>query len=593
MLWVLLAITTFTYNIQQTASTCTHENNFGVYFIYCKNLNSLDEINLELYESNPIRVFVRNSSLALKRSRIFKGMFLKELEVTGSNISVIESNFLDTLQQLGTFTIGNSKINKLEPFPELKSLYHVKFFDNDVSHIPENWLEKLSRLYSATLINIKSDLKHLSLNMLKNTPVQYLKIHNVGLETLEPDSLHTLRKLVSLTLSNNNIKNLTNYVFKDLELLEELHLSGNQLSGFDKNVFVGLKKLKELDLSNNKFVNINSTWFEQLPSIHFIDIHSNNIKNVHIAVPSLKTLDLSDNELTELKDGLFTGVPALHFLDVSSNLITHISSDAFKEVYNLEILNLEGNYISKLNGDVYRHFSNLTCLALSYNKITDLSAIEFDHLESLLSLNLSHNNIEKLPKNAFTKLYSLEELDLHKTLLTNIKAEMFYGLKRLQVLNLSGNQLKMIVPGTFKEMPALQVLNIGSVLVSSLKPDTFAGLSNLKMLDLTNNSIVDLPEGLLRYSKFTLISLRRNKIQHLNASIFVNQTEMEELDLRSTRIESLDLVEEMPNLRYLLLKDTKFEKQNIIFFKEVTFRKINEDYWDSWCPEFIPECKRD
>ena len=209
----------------------------------------------------------------------------------------------------------------------------------------------------------------------------------------------------------------------------------------------------------------------------------------------------------------------------------------------------------------------------------DGRSYEIHHIDG----NRSNNNIEKLPISTFNKLHSLQELDLHNTRLSDIKPSMFTGLDNLKSLNLSTNKLTKIMPGVFKEIAKLEILQLGDINASKLDNNVFLGLEYLKVLDLEHNKLTDLPVGLFANLKLQYLSLKGNKVKQLSSDVFKNQTEMEEFDLSDSNIENLDMVKEMPYLRYLLLKNTKYENEKIIKFKNQTFRRINEDYCFGWC----------
>ncbi|KAK5642788.1 hypothetical protein RI129_008955 [Pyrocoelia pectoralis] len=585
MLWELFSILPLLLNMHLVSSSCRHENNFGVYFIYCTQLSNLEEIDTIPFNSSMIRIFIDNSNITLTRSHNLVDKRLKELQITASSISVIERDFLINFQELDRITIRDSEIQKIETFPSLIKLDSLIFQRNKMSSLPQDFVRELRRLNIMFLTNSEIDLKHLPQYMFRDVPLICLRLSGNGIMSVKPNTFATLKSLVELKLNNNSISVLPVGVFQDLEALTDLNLNDNRLISLRKDTFGGLRNLNYLTLSNNYLTHIESNWFDELPSLTVLHLNSNRIKSFELSAPLLKSLYLSQNFLTHLRDD-FIDAPSLRLLDISHNSLNHVANNAFKGLRQLETLNLESNKISRL---VYKHLSNLISLTLSDNKITNLTTIEFNRLQHLQSLNLSNNNIVTLPMLAFHKLFSLQELDLHNTRLTEIKPSMFAGLENLKSLNLSGNKLLKITPGTFKGVKGLKILNLGDIYVKKFNFNAFSELQHLKVLNLEYNKFTYLPVGLFANMKLNYLSLKGNAVKQLERNVFKNQTEMEELDLRHTKVENLDFVEEMHNLRFLLLENTKYGDLKIIRFINQTFRKVNEGYWDSWCSDF--ECK--
>lgn len=89
-------------------------------------------------------------------------------------------------------------------------------------------------------------------------------------------------------------------------------------------------------------------------------------------------------------------------IDVSKNLVTHISKQAFKDLYLADVI-LSHNEISSIESGAFENCINLTTLDLSYNNITGFVAGAFDINSYAGVLDLSHNAIKNLSKVCVSK----------------------------------------------------------------------------------------------------------------------------------------------------------------------------------------------
>lgn len=82
-------------------------------------------------------------------------------------------------------------------------------------------------------------------------------------------------------------------------------------------------------------------------------------------------------------------------IDVSSNRVTHISKEAFKDIY-------------------------LAAINVSYNEIETIEAGAFENCVNLTLLDMSHNNISKFPNGAFDTNSYAGIFDLSYNYITNL-----------------------------------------------------------------------------------------------------------------------------------------------------------------------------
>lgn len=111
--------------------------------------------------------------------------------------------------------------------------------------------------------------------------------------------------LVSLSLSNNQIKTIHENAFSYLFQLEELNLSNNRISHLKYEMFIDLKNLVYLNLGNNYLNTLTRNVFSRFEKLQTLLIFGNQLKqfNPNIfgetnTIPkSLMNLVLSHNQI--------------------------------------------------------------------------------------------------------------------------------------------------------------------------------------------------------------------------------------------------------------------------------------------------------
>ncbi|KAM0680784.1 hypothetical protein GINT2_001058 [Glugoides intestinalis] len=156
------------------------------------------------------------------------------------------------------------------------------------------------------------------------TNLESLSLQNNNIKELQPNLFNNLQKLEYLNLSKNKLTEFPEGFLSELGSLQELSLSGNEIKSFPIGFFTGLKKLKILSLSNNKLTEIP-------PSI--------------LSLTNLKTLNISSNNLTSVPKEI-GNMSKLEYLYLNSNSITEIPSKV-KSLKKLYILNLKENPLAE------------------------------------------------------------------------------------------------------------------------------------------------------------------------------------------------------------------------------------------------------
>lgn len=105
-----------------------------------------------------------------------------------------------------------------------------------------------------------------------------------------------MARLTHLTISKQNITNLTKNFFEGLEKLTYLNLKENGISNIDEDAFGNMTDLNHLILSHNNFTEFESETFQNLKVLEALEIQGINFSDFNINVfksqKELKVLEL-------------------------------------------------------------------------------------------------------------------------------------------------------------------------------------------------------------------------------------------------------------------------------------------------------------
>ena len=194
-----------------------------------------------------------------------------------------------------------------------------------------------------------------------------------------------LIKLKLLKIRFNDIRNITNDIFKDLKSLLTLDLETNNIKYITSGAFHGLIKLKTLRLNNNKIIGLDKGTF-----------------NIHNKTGIYESIEIRNNALKTIKSGLFIS----HYIkriDLSINNISNIERNAFNTT-QLETLYLHDNLLSNIDERVFGNLnSNLKIFTIYNNNINcDCKIFKWlDENRTLLKFLNSSTNM-------YIKCYRLE-----------------------------------------------------------------------------------------------------------------------------------------------------------------------------------------
>ncbi|KAH6577728.1 hypothetical protein BASA62_000709 [Batrachochytrium salamandrivorans] len=312
---------------------------------------------------------------------------------------------------------------------ELEELDMVDLSDSGLARIPKNL--KLAK--RATHVDVDKNDLTMSTPLEELSDLLSLSASHNKFEKLE---LSQLNKLRSLTVSNNQIKELTG-LNKELTYLD---ISSNPISNIDSLSSATL--LQILILGNSRIHDLSA--FKCLNWLIYIDMSDCRLTESAFEYladsPILQYISISKN--------LVRSIPDLHNLllyelDMSSNLLSHLHISTWLGC--LSVLNLSNNRITDIQPLCMCPF--LKILFLENNKIHDISSIySISVCQKLQILDLSGNPIETNPLfyktvgTIFLELKSLNKNRISRTI-GDLEKKMYYYKNPLK---LAGICLKCI-----------------------------------------------------------------------------------------------------------------------------------------------------
>lgn len=210
----------------------------------------------------------------------------------------------------------------------------------------------------------------------------------------------------------------------------------------------------------------------------------------------------------------------------------------FKYLTGLEELDLSGNHLRDLDG--LESLSKLRTLNLSRNQLRDLSPLK--GLSALEELTLSQNSIVDLTP--LTELLALQKLNLSGNRIVDLSP--LAGLIALEELDLS-------VPDFLEQEENVNQLQKEDLYYLSNDPETLAplsGLTKLRILNLDGLPLTDL-SPIENSESLRVLSARRMPVLHLGSCVLPKN--LEELDLSSTRLSTVEPLGRLTGLKKLIL----------------------------------------
>lgn len=107
-----------------------------------------------------------------------------------------------------------------------------------------------------------------------------LYIAESNLEFVQRKAFQKMKRLTTLSLSGNEIKELSGDVFNDLPSLEWLDIGENRLSSLPDDLLANLSELQEIYAYRNKLEHLNGNLFKNNPKLERIEFDQNRLKTI-------------------------------------------------------------------------------------------------------------------------------------------------------------------------------------------------------------------------------------------------------------------------------------------------------------------------
>jgi leucine-rich repeat protein SHOC2 len=159
------------------------------------------------------------------------------------------------------------------------------------------------------------------------------------------------------------------------------------------------------------------------------------------------------------------------------------------------------------------------------NNLLDTLPSSIYELTELKWLHLASNLLTALPRN-IDRLTNLKNVDCSRNSIASLP-ERIGNLKSLVKLSLSNNRLRQL-------------------------PDSIGDLCSLGVMDLANNLLTNLPAQIGNLDRLHYLNLANNQLTQLPDS-FSNLTGLAELDLQNNPIDDLSILQQLPNLKRVML----------------------------------------
>lgn len=378
-----------------------------------------------------------------------------------SNIIIIDNNnkfwiLLLLLLSYTTVTVyartrhGDGVLVREQHCNTKSSIYYCQNNDLNQLSIPVG-ITKLQ------LYNVTGTLKLNNVTQLKWTDSNIIELNSA---IIYPNYLRIL------DLTNNDIKTLKNYQFKDYNYLNYMNLSNNKINDLPRNVFVNLS-LEYLGLSHNK--------------LHVIPFQ------VFAPMQQLRLLDISYNYIVTILDHFFKFNKRIEVLLLNNNRIEKLTSNALADLTDMKELDLSSNSLRTVSKGLFDSLNNLQYLSLANNPIINIPSGTFRGLQSLMYLDISGNRLKQLTYGIFHFSQRITTLTLDNTQIEIIHNSELLGLPHLKNLNIRNNlYLKEMETYVFQDTPQIESLDISGNALTFL-PMSLGNLTQMKSLNITDN----------------------------------------------------------------------------------------------------------
>jgi Leucine-rich repeat (LRR) protein len=472
------------------------------------NLQILDQINLKnLTNLKHLDLSFNNLSFICQDSFEFN-LNLEYLDLSSNHLY----EFSIVLNKLKYLNLDNNQINSTNEL--LKDYYSIEILKMTNNRLDKYPSFEMSQIKSE---NVETFLEfHLNQNQINE--IKYfsfifgrLLLANFDsnqISSIETDAFLNCRSLESLSIAQNQLRNLTENNFHFLFSLIHLNLSFNEINFIEQKTFSNLNKLKSLDLNYNKMISIENDLFSGLTNLNDLYLLSQNEMTLNNRsfhhLPNISSIVLDESLISNYK--------CLFVNNLQRDIQRHVSNKyTFYKSINLLSLDFIFNGSLKIQCDLMFH---LYQFKIHFNLKTDYdNDLFFDSCQKILIKR--ENNYNHNKKKCFAnfelndKEETNEQVSLHRVL--KVISNSYYLVSMSLVLSL-------LIPAFYMIFRYELFSNLISKLSKMLSPSDLE--ENLKMLEknikIDREKLVKIKSKFIKENlKFTLLE---EKIQN-NLSI--------------------------------------------------------------------------
>mgnify|MGYP000910273593 CR=1 FL=1 len=226
----------------------------------------------------------------------------------------------------------------------------------------------------------------------------------------------------------------------------------------------------------------------------------------------------------------------------------------------------------------YSHCAEIEHLDVSENPSITIPSDFVQACTNLKSIRYVRNRAIQFPLNVLYACH-LSYLDLSQNLISHLENIDFSKLSSLITLDLHGNKLSSIHE-SISDLKSLQCLNLSSNDLSEIHP-SICSISTLRQLDFSFNRLHTIPEEIGKLINLNDFAVNNNYIAKKLPDTFPNLVNLRDLDLRYNKLQSIDILSQLPNLEVLYCSknsvssfSAEFPKLKLLYFDRNPITKI-------------------
>ncbi|XP_074025539.1 uncharacterized protein [Leptinotarsa decemlineata] len=299
-------------------------------------------------------VYIEQSRIQRLLEGTFEGLELEMIIIDYNGIEKIDPGSFHNLRLLEILSLVGNRLKTI-PKGVFKDLPRLSFLDlsmNEISLIDDLALENLPKLDNLRLDSNKLETFSVHKSVSYPGQLESLSLYNNSLSSVTEYMLQNLSRLKYLNFHMNKISVIEARAFEQTTQLKDLRLSYNNLREVDGTIFPrrGLHNLKRLDLDNNELMFLSSNFLFRLPFLEIISLHENPWKCACLS--AIRTI-LVENGIKEKCEKIYsTGkIPSCVTKDFTNKMCSHN--------YDTELRNVFMTY-KKTYGGIFIDFTDCT-----------------------------------------------------------------------------------------------------------------------------------------------------------------------------------------------------------------------------------------